>query len=304
MALRFGETVRALTVSEDLLYEGLFSLVKYSCREGKIMRGNETFYFSELVGRKVYNCAGDFIGKVMDIAFEIKSRYPRISGLACGELDHIVPIESVAGYNKGMVELGCKFYQVMPEEYGGKSLLIGKRILDKQIIDLQGARLVRVNDVVISQLKNNGEHQMLITAVDVGIRGFFRRMNLEFLVKRLQNKFLGWQYINILENCAKGLQVNREKSLNELNPEDLAQMIESLDYRRRVILAEQLNMEVMGLTMIALKRDLCVELIKSMKPIRAAVILRKLPKQKVEFILSECAEIRRYFGDNKKIESK
>ena len=48
MAFRFGETVRALTVSEDLLYEGLFSLVKYSCREGKIMRGNETFYFSEL----------------------------------------------------------------------------------------------------------------------------------------------------------------------------------------------------------------------------------------------------------------
>ena len=95
---------------------------------------------------------------------------------------------------------------------------------------------------------------MLITAVDVGIRGFFRRMNLEFLVKRLQNKFLGWQYINILENCAKGLQVNREKSLNELNPEDLAQMIESLDYRRRVILAEQLNVQKFGDILVTIRK--------------------------------------------------
>ncbi|WIW71213.1 MULTISPECIES: magnesium transporter MgtE N-terminal domain-containing protein [Anaerosinus] len=259
------------------------------------MEGNEKFYFSQFMGNKVYNSGGDFIGKVLDVAFEINSIYPKVVGLVCGKLDHIIPIDYIAFYNKGMIELNCKFYQVMPEENQDKMFLVGDRILDRQIIDLEGARLVRANDVILSFVRRHSEPHLFITAIDIGMRGFFRRMNLEFLVKRMQNKFLDWQYINLVDDCIKGLQVNYEKNLNRLKPEDLAQIIESLDYKRRFILIRQLNKKIMGLTMTILKPNVCIELLKQIEPLHAIFILREMPKEKVEYILSEYTELNRFF---------
>lgn len=268
------------------------------------MNVNEKIYFSQFMGNKVYNSAGDFVGKVLDIAFEMNSIYPKVVGLVCGEMDHIIPIDSVEYYSKGMIELNCKFYQVMPDEYQDKILLVGNRILDRQIIDLQGARLVRANDVILSFVRRNSGHRLFITGIDIGMRGFFRRMNLEFLVKRMQNKFLDWQYINLVDDCIKGLQLNYEKNLNRLKPEELAQIIESLDYKRRFILVRQLNKRIMGLTMAMLKPTVCVELLKQIEPLCAVFILREMPKEKVEYILSEYSELNRFFSEIDQIEAK
>ncbi|HEY8875865.1 MAG TPA: CBS domain-containing protein [Desulfosporosinus sp.] len=165
---------------------------------------------------------------------------------------------------------------------------IGKWLLDKQIIDLEGSRLVRVNDISLSWVSHEDHQFMVLVAVDIGVRGLFRRLGVEFLLSRIENKFVGCQYIKPIESRTSSLQLTREKEqLRQLHPADIADIIEEMDYKQRANFLDVLDSQQAIDALTEMELDTQVEMINQMDEDRASDILEEMPADQAADILGE-----------------
>ncbi len=120
----------------------------------------------------------------------------------------------------------------------------GKWLMDKQIIDIKGAKVVRVNDIKIFWLQTADRKYLLPVAVDIGLRGLARRLGVEFLLKKWDNHLVWWQSIQHLEEKTANLKlVSDPAQLEKHHPADLADILEDLDYKKRTDVMEDLDVE-------------------------------------------------------------
>lgn len=247
----------------------------------------EEFYLSRILQSRIYNRRGKLIGRVRDVAAYPDQTYPRIAGICCSGDRKLIPVEQIAYCGKSKVILMDEFFPLIKEKDIAGVIYLNQRVLDKQLIDLKGAKLVRVNDVVLSWIGQAKERKMLVTAVDIGIRGLFRRLGMEFLFQRVKNKLLGWQYITLLEDGAKDLQIGEaDKSLSDLKPTDIAQLLDSLDYRRCSRFMENLQESQISTAVPLMKRKTYRKIFQRMEAQKAARILSLLPQDKSRQVLS------------------
>lgn len=247
----------------------------------------EELYLSRILNSRIYNRKGKMIGRVNDIAAYPGQTYPRVAGICCSGEGKLIPIDQIAYCGKSKVILADEFFSLVEVKDLSKTIYLNQRVLDKQLIDLKGAKLVRVNDVVLSWIGQEKERKMLVTAVDIGIRGLFRRLGMEFLFQRVKNKLLGWQYITLLEEGAKDLQIGEAgKNLNDLQPTDIAQLFEVLDFKRCLRFMENLQESQISSAIPLIKRKTCRKILQRMEARKAARILSLLPQEKSDWILS------------------
>ena len=166
-------------------------------------------YFSELRRKKIKTEDDISIGHLEDLVFEA-SQTPRITKIVVRtdkKEKMILPINVLKKINNVVVV--NKRYDT--SEIAVNELFILKNLLDKQIIDIKGNKVVRVNDVVI-----NEKPLMYISGVDIGFIGILRRLCLEQLFYRLSNyffikkniKFLSWSDIQPIE-LSRGREIGR-----------------------------------------------------------------------------------------------
>lgn len=251
------------------------------------------FYFSQMLGKPIYNAAGERIGCIKDMAVRWESHYPRIVGIKYASKVHkLIPCEWINAYGKRGLELTAGFTLQHTVALQDEDIYISKWLLDKQIIDLQGYKLVRVNDITLSWISEQ-RTSMVLTAVDIGIRGLFRRLGLEFLVKRAEPKLVGWQHIKPLDNWNSSLQLTMEKQqLKELHPADLADLLEELDYKSRARFIDHLDSQQTVEALAVMDLETQVEIINQMESERASDILEELPADEAADILSELSDER------------
>ena len=120
--------------------------------------------------------------------------------------------------------------------YDERDFYLNEDLLDKQVIDIDGKRLVRVNDVVIDDTK-----ELKVIGIDIGASGIFRRLGLSFLFKT-DPKIIPWQMIEAFDyrtgNIKLSLPQNR---LNKMHPAELADILENLGSRERTAIVESLE---------------------------------------------------------------
>lgn len=247
------------------------------------------FYFSQLMGKPIYDANGKKIGKLCDMAVEWDSVAPQVVGIQYNsKQQRLIPVECLERIEQKQLKLKRAFDVNNTIELLPENIYIGKWLLDKQIIDLKGSKLVRVNDISLTWTRLDGQERMVLVAVDIGLRGVLRRIGLEFLLNRMNNRFLGWQYIKPLEEKTSSLQLNKEKTqLEQLHPADIADIIEQMDYHRRVSFINDLSAEqaVDALTEMDLPAQ--VEVISQMDEGQAANILQEMPPDEAANILGE-----------------
>lgn len=195
-------------------------------------------YFSELDGKKVYTEDQIEIGKLDDIIFLVSSN-PKVSKLVIkipDKLNLILPFNHVLKMN-GTIIIKKSYLESELEE---NELFIKRNILDKQIIDIGGNKVVRVNDVAIQEIITPEKHELYITGVDIGLLGILRRLNLETYVYsflhafnfHLSSHFLSWGDIQPLELTSGKVKLKRrEEKLQNMRPEDLADYLEKTNER-------------------------------------------------------------------------
>lgn len=184
-------------------------------------------FFSELIGKRVFIDDKHYVGKLSDIMFlnEDTSRVTKIVVLSDTKTRHEVPITALRQVNNHLVV--SKSIEAAKKE---NEISVATVLLDRQIIDLVGNKVVRVNDVVLQD-----SAQLSVSGIDIGILGIFRRVGIEHIIQKttkllhfeIPMQLLSWSDILNLELDHGQVKIKqREEKLAKIHEEDLADYLE------------------------------------------------------------------------------
>lgn len=250
-------------------------------------------FVSELLGKPVIDRLGNKMGMIKDILLDANEVYPAVSGLIIrsqGELKQI-PWQDVYTLSKKFITL-CEdrlnvHFKDIPEGQYRTSLL-----LDRQIVDINGAKVVRVNDI---QLAGPGASVHLV-AVDVGFAGLVRRLFAGRLPHTnysgvLKPSLIRWDTLQPLPTNGDRLSLRvSSAALSKMHPADLADIIEELPIHQSREFFEQLTPDIAADALAEVDMDMQVSIIKNMDKGRAADILIEMGQDEAVDILSEMTE--------------
>jgi len=250
------------------------------------------FFFSRLQGKPILDSQGQVVGKIRDIAVTWSGPTPVATGIKYQkDIQTHIEIDQIDRLDESGMTLKGSLAEATTGVLRDDEIYVSKWLLDKQIIDLKGAKIVRVNDIRLAWLEHGHTRSIVLTALDIGTRGLLRRLGVEFLGRRLENNFMSWQFIQPLENKTANLKLSREyNNLSQLHPADIADFVEELDPRERTDLLNTLDDEQAADVLTEVDLDTQVEIIENMDTQRASDILEEMPADEAAGILEELSD--------------
>lgn len=245
-------------------------------------------YLGNLLNKRVLSSDGRILGRIKDLVVNVDLHQPEAVMLVfqsrMSRDRQSVPWEAVERVLPNEVTLKVNSVpQPMPpkDSLPSSNILLRDFLLDKQIVDVHGAKVERVNDLQF--VKSDG--RLLLLQVDVGMRGILRRLGWEDLVARfftwffdynLKEQFIAWNYVQPLSDPDRlKLQIPQSK-LAELHPADLADIIEDMDVHERAAIVESLNEDVVADIMEEMDPKVQVSIMRGLEPEKAADILEEM----------------------------
>jgi magnesium transporter len=268
----------------------------------------KTFCFlSEILGKKIYGKDQRILGKVHDMVATMSDRYPEILGFVFKKGQDLQFLPALSRDIVRLAEgqsLQKEKADVKPFLRANNQFLVRDMLYDKQILDVNGAKVERVNDV---QILVYAEKPFLVH-VDVGFSGLSRRLGFEGKVRSLAKMFgrqvkdelIGWKFVQPLPERALGpVQVSlRQEQLKQLHPGELADIIEELDRDERLALVrsidpedaaealEEADITVQTAILRELESELAADIIEEMEPAMAVDVMEELPRETQESIMA------------------
>jgi len=257
----------------------------------------ETFlYFTELLGLPVYDLKHRRLGRVRDAAVVPLIHPSRIDRylVSAGGSWLSVRYDQISTISLDGIQLSKeKLYPYHDDEY---MLRIQRDLLDQQIIDVTGRKVVRVTDVSLEVAR--GEHESLaILEVDVGIRSILRRL-LQGLVpprwiRKMQRPIspnsIRWDFCNIVEaDPLRRLRLNiSNDKLEQLHPADLADIVEELGPAEREAILGTIDSEVAADALSEIDPKMQASILEALEPEVAADIVEEMSPDEAAHALSE-----------------
>ncbi len=191
-------------------------------------------YLSELLNKKVYFDRKVY-GEMVDFAVQETSSNPSVSRVVIKKKDKKITISPsfLSIKDKGAILTSDKAPFLPFDE---RDFYLNEDLLDKQVIDINDKRLVRVNDIL---LENNG--QLKVVGIDIGAAGIIRRLGLEKIIKT-KPKVLPWQMIEAFDYQTGNIKISlSENSIKNMHPSEVADILEDLGSRERRGIVESLD---------------------------------------------------------------
>jgi len=246
-------------------------------------------YATELMGAEAYDAQGNFVGRVREFFIEPAEQPNRISHflLSRGKFQPLVARhDQVASLAPGTMRLSVGERALALYEPNESLLAVQKDLLDQQIIDISGRKVVRVNDVDLVEQRNNGNVELRLTQVDVGLPGAVRRLLQGIVspgvIRKLQSKLpqrvIRWEFVNLIEPDPLRrvkLRITHEK-LEDLHPADLAEIMEHLSAAERQGIIASLDEETAAAVLAELDARLTTQIVEKLDPGKAADILEEM----------------------------
>ena len=258
---------------------------------------------SELLGAAVRDPTGAVRGRVREVAIAPQDHSTRVAFLivrtpggervlrssaltSCGAT--VRATEDAAGWERYSASDGV--------------LLLKRDLLDQQIIDVHGRKVVRVNDVEIDATPVNSHLVLNVVSVDVGARGAIRRLakgvvpsfTLRALLEKIPTRVIPWQYVDLLEtDPARRVKLNiAYEGLSKMHPADIANIVEDLPPAEREAVFETINEEVAAETLEEMDPDIKVSIVESLDSNRAADIVEEMDPDAAADLLGDLPEAR------------
>ena len=260
-------------------------------------------YATELMGSKTYDAQGNYVGRVREFFIEPADAPNRVSHylLSRGSFQPLVAKHNqIASVVAGRMELNVSERALELYQPNESWLAVQKDLLDQQIIDTRGRKVVRVNDVDLTELRANGNVELRITQVDVGLPGAVRRLLQGVVpfsvVRKLQGKLpqrsIRWEFVNLIEPDPLRrvkLRITHEK-LEDLHPADLAEIMEELSASERQSIIASLDEETAAAVLAELDARLTTQIVEDLDPERAADILEEMAPDAAADLLAGLAK--------------
>jgi magnesium transporter len=268
-----------------------------------------TFYLSQILGMKILSRDNEVIGKVLDLLVYSgqmstdEPNRPNVVAVKTGSRLHPVYYNfsyfEINRHHDKVVVL-CNKKQHIEDEELAKFLPLKERILDQQIVDLNGRKMVRVNDVRLASIPSG----TYVVAVDVGAEGLLRRLGVAESVKLIASlvrlpvpsKFILWDDVDTLDTSNLNIKLGKPLTkLQMLHPSDLADIIEEMGRSERTSVFNSLDEEQAADVLEEMDPKLQVDVIESLSLAKAADLLEKMPADEaadlIDLLESDKAEL-------------
>src|SRR5580658_5455380 len=263
-----------------------------------------------LLGTPVTDAQGQLRGKLKDIAVSTGPEGGKVAGLVLKTRTGlaIVPSQDVMETPAGTLELRSSD-AITPLHDPGNYLYLQQDLIDRQIIDIHGRKVVRVNDVDLEWLGRGAAHLLRVAEVEVGMRGAFRRVfkgllpraKLESISRKLGASGIPWQFVDVIEvDPARRVKLRiAYERLAEMHPSDLAEILEdlapaereavftSLDEEVAAEALEEVDPKLQKALLEKLDEEKIADIVEEMDPAAAADLLAELPEEQSDAILEE-----------------
>jgi magnesium transporter len=255
-------------------------------------------YFTELLGLPVYDLKQRRIGRVRDAAIVPLIHPARIDRYLVGAGSSWLSIryDQIATVSLDGIQLSNeKLYPYHSDEY---MLRISRDLLDQQIIDVNGRKVVRVTDVSLEVTRAERE-SLTIIEVDVGIRSILRRLLqgvpprwVRSLQRPISPNSIRWEFCNIVEaDPLRRLRLNiSNEKLERLHPADLADIVEELGPAEREAIFETMDSEVAADALSEIDPKMQASILEALEPEVAADIVEEMSPDEAAHALSELQE--------------
>lgn len=251
-------------------------------------------FASEILKKPVLDPKGEELGKVKDLMVVKGEPLPKVSSLIIERKRKFFKLAwtDLNIFNKRIISANVYRENLEPYELTDSDLLMARDIFDKQIVDVNGAKAVKVNDVRLGSYEENA----ILLAADVGITGMLRRLGVErfskkfmkMLSRTLPENIIVWNYIQPLKPKLKNiaLTIPRQK-MSEMHPADIAEIISKITKEDGRDLLKDLDIETAAETVSELAPEIQTEMISEMDTEKAADIIEEMPPDEAADILGE-----------------
>ncbi len=263
-----------------------------------------------LLGTPVTDAQGHLRGRLKDIAVATGPDAGKVVGLVLKTRAGlaIVPSQDVMETPSGTLELRSAG-ALTPLKDQGNYLYLQQDLVDRQIIDINGRKVVRANDVDLEWLGKGAAHLLRVAEVEVGLRGAFRRVfkgllpraSLESLSRKFGARGIPWHFVDVIEvDPARRVKLRIEhERLAEMHPSDLAEILEdlapaereavftSLDEEVAAEALEEVDPKLQKSLLEKLGEERIADIVEEMDPGAAADLLGELSEEQSDAILEE-----------------
>ncbi len=255
---------------------------------------------TELLGAETYDAQGNFVGRVKELFVEPADQPNRVARLLLGRGKFqplLARYDHVAFVAPGTVRLNVDEKSLEAYRPNEAWLAVQKDLLDQQIIDTSGRKVVRVNDINLAEQRTNGTVELRVIQVDVGITGAVRRLLQGLaspsMIRRIQEKLparlIRWEFVNLIEPDPLRrvkLRITSQK-LERLHPADLADIMEKLSSAERQAIIASLDEQTAAEALAELDARLATQIVEKMDPERAADIIEEMEPDQAADVLAD-----------------
>ncbi len=257
----------------------------------------EEIFVSDVHKKPVLDQTGEEIGRLKDIIVVVGEPFPAVTTLlvASGRDNYLIPWEQVNLFNKRVISINVLAKNISPASIAPTDILIYRDLLDKQIVDINGAKLVRVNDIELGDVKG----KLCLVAADIGLRGLLRRLGVErrgeklfsLFNYKLQHKLIAWHYVQTIEPKVSRLTLTVSgQKISSMHPADLADIISDVSQKERTAIFGSLDVDTAAEALHELEPHVQADIIDDMSKERASDILERMPPDEVADVLGDLPE--------------
>lgn len=257
------------------------------------MKKLSNFFLSKVLYKKIYDEFNEPIGKLCDIYVTTEDGLPRAIGYMVKKDGEIINCEfkriSFFEDDDKIKIKGEGIREIILQRY---SYLLSKHLLDRQIVDIDGKKLVRVNDLRMAEIA--GEYR--VVAVDSGVLALGRRLGIESLVKKFykmrskkpSDSLIVWDNVESLEMVNDNLKLSvTYKKLSKLHPADLADILEDMDINYRKKVFEGLDRDLAADTLEEIEPEIQADILENLSQSKRDELLDNMPNDEIADILEE-----------------
>ncbi|MDP9371777.1 MAG: CBS domain-containing protein [Chloroflexota bacterium] len=235
------------------------------------------FFLSSVIGKPILDRQGERLGTVKDLIARLgQDPYPPVTGIVARTQgrDVFLPRERIAELGAAGARLASAEINLQRFARRDNEVLLARDVLDRQLIDVNGRRVIRVNDLQLATI--DGEYRLV--GVDVGGRALLRRLAPARLSRRvLAGDVIDWAELEYFASHAPEvrLRVSHDR-VAKLHPVEIARLVDALSYRQGVEVIEALDDETAAETLGEMAEERGADIVGELDEERAADILEEM----------------------------